>query len=79
VYLRFGLFVFLTFAVSACARPDDNYIVPLGHPAGPESRPGAVLTGSDALEPELRTVKPRLTPSAAPKPAPSSGAQQHKH
>ena len=77
--MRFGLLIFLTFAASACARPDDNYIVPLDHPADPESRSGAVLTSSRALEPELRTVKPNIDSSTTPKRAPSSGGQQHKH
>ena len=78
VYFRFGFLVFLTLVASACVRSEDNFVVPLGHPADPDGRAGAVLIASGALEPELQNIKPGVTPSSS-KPAPSPGAHQHKH
>lgn len=77
-YFRFGFLVLLTLAAGACVRSEDNFVVPLGHPADPDGRAGAVLIATGALEPELQNVKPGVSPSSR-KPAPSSGAQQHKH
>lgn len=77
-YFRLGLLALLTLAAGACVRSEDNFVVPLGHPADPDGRSGAVLISSGALEPELQTIKPAVKPSSA-KPAPASGAQQHKH
>jgi hypothetical protein len=77
-YLKFGFLVSLTLMAGACVRTDDEFVVPLGHPADPGGRPGALLVSSGSLEPELQTIKPSVKPSSS-KPAPSSGAQQHKH
>lgn len=78
-YLKFGIIAFLTLAAGACVRGDDEFVVPLGHPAEPGARGGAVLVGSNALDPELQTVKPQLGGTAAPKSAPPAGDHQHKH
>ena len=77
-YFKFGFLVLLTLTAAACVRTEDNFVVPLGHPADPDGRAGAVLISSAALDPELQNIKPAVTPSSQ-KPAPSSGAQQHKH
>lgn len=76
-YLKLGILLLLTLATGACVRGDDEFVVPLGHPAEPGARGGAVLVGSNALDPELQTVKPQLGGAAATKSAPPAGGHQH--
>ncbi len=75
--------LFSALSVGACNRMDDDFIVPAGHPADPQARPGITLSGSGALAPDLRRVSPQVTPSTAPgtpsKPMPSHQHGQHKH
>ena len=73
------LIAFSTLA-GGCSRAVDDFVIPAGHPADPNGRRGVVVAGNDTLEPELLTIKPQIGPSnSAPKSAPQSGANQHKH
>lgn len=79
-YYKWALIAALTLTSGACVRNGEEFIVPLGHPADAAAQRGAVLVSSSALEPELRTVKPKIAGARAPaKPAPASGGRQHKH
>lgn len=77
-YFRLAVFIGLSLLASACNRGVVDYIVPLGHPADPGARAGEMLVVSDALDPELQSVNPQVTPAPSrPQPAPPSGGHQH--
>lgn len=79
-YRFFALLITLSTVAGGCSRAVDDFVIPTGHPADPNGRSGTVLAGSDALQPELLTIKPQVGPtSSSQKPAPSSGGHQHKN
>lgn len=79
-YRTFALLITLSTVAGGCSRGVDDFIIPAGHPADPNGRSGVVLAGTDALQPELLTIKPQVGPSSSSqKPAPSSGGHQHKN
>ncbi|RME99565.1 MAG: hypothetical protein D6773_12715 [Alphaproteobacteria bacterium] len=76
VIYRIGpFFLVLTVLAAGCARLNEDYVIPDGHPASVTGRAGMSPQPSNALEPELQTVKP-IT-SGAGKPRPRSGGHQH--
>lgn len=75
-YLKWTVIVCIAATSSACVRDQLDYAVPLGHPADAGGRSGAVLVGTNSLEPELQTVRPQVGTSPAPT-APASGGHQH--
>lgn len=78
VYFRVSFLILAAAVASACVRHDDNVVLPAGHPAEADARPGVVLSSSQTLEPELKTIKPDIQPSAAPQ-TPSKPAGQRQH
>lgn len=70
--------LFGALSAGACNRMDDDFIVPVGHPADPQVRPGNALSGFGALDPRLRSVSPQITPSTAPR-TPSKAMPSHQH